>query len=327
VANVYAACNYRVKVTLREALTAFKRTHQNIVGCFCGDFNAVRREDERKGIRGGPSQRKEMIDFNSFIDTNCLVDIPRVGKKYTWFKPNGTSKSRLDKFLVSDEWIQSWPFYKQYVQQRTVSDHCAIVAKSWAKDWGPKPFRSIDAWFMEPGFKEYVKEKWGSYNGQENKISSFKEKLKSLKADLKVWNKNVLGCLQTNQKQILKEIEVLDVKDDNEDLGENGGLRRMELLSQLRLVDNKLDSLSRQKARANWCKFGDMNSKFYHAAIRWRRLKNEVKGVEIGGQWCEEPEVVSREAKSLFEKRFTTTHDLGVNLGSVEFNLSLQKSV
>ena len=44
-----------------------------------------------------------------------------------------------------------------------MSDHCAIAAKSWAKDWCPKPFRSIDAWFMEPGFKEYVKEKWGTY--------------------------------------------------------------------------------------------------------------------------------------------------------------------
>jgi len=41
--------------------------------------------------------------------------------------------------------------------------------------------------------------------------------------------------------------------------------------------------------------------------------------VEVGGQWCEEPEVVRREAKSLFEKRFTATQDFGVNLGSVEF--------
>ena len=193
------------------------------------------------------------------------------------------------------------------------------MAKSWAKDWGHKPFHSIDAWFMEPGFKVFVKEKWGSYNGQGSNISSLKEKLKSLKADLKVWNKNVFGCLQTNQKQILKDIEILDVKDDNDDLEESDRIRRMELLSQLRMIDNKLDSLARQKARTNWCKFGDMNSKFYHTAIRWRRLKNEVKGVQVGGQWCEKPEVVHREAKALFEKRFTATRDFGVNLGSVEF--------
>jgi len=41
--------------------------------------------------------------------------------------------------------------------------------------------------------------------------------------------------------------------------------------------------------------------------------------VEVGGQWCEEPEGVRREAKALFEKRFTTTQEFGVNLGFVEF--------
>jgi len=144
VVNVYATCNYRDKVALWEALTSFKRSFQNMVGCFCGDFNAVRKEDERKGVRGSHSQRKEISGFNSFIDTNCLIDIPCVGKKYTWFKSNGTAKSRLDRFLISEEWLQKWPFYKQYVQPRSVSDHCAIVAKSWIKDWGPKPFRCLD---------------------------------------------------------------------------------------------------------------------------------------------------------------------------------------
>ena len=55
----------------------------------------------------------------------------------------------------------------------------------------------------------------------------------------------------------------------------------MELLSQLGMADKKLDSIYRQKARANWIKHGDMNYKFFHSAIRWRRLKNEVKGVEV----------------------------------------------
>ena len=40
----------------------------------------------------------------------------------------------------------------------------------------------------------------------------------------------------------------------------------------------------------------NMNSKFFHGAIRWRRLKNEVKGVEVDSQWCEKPQIVRREA-------------------------------
>ena len=102
VVNIYAACNLSAKISLWEAITSLKRSYQNMAGCFCGDFNVVRREDERKGIRIGSSQRKEISGFNSFIDENSMVDIPTVGKKYTWFKPNGTAKSRLDRVLVSE---------------------------------------------------------------------------------------------------------------------------------------------------------------------------------------------------------------------------------
>jgi len=48
---------------------------------------------------------------------------------------------------------------EQYVLQREISDHCALVVKSVEKDWGPKPFRSIDAWFLERGFNRMVKDK------------------------------------------------------------------------------------------------------------------------------------------------------------------------
>ena len=55
-----------------------------------------------------------------------------------------------------------------------------------------------------------VKEKWKSYSVQGNKIMMFKEKLKLLKIDMKLWNKDVLGNLDTTKKRILQEIEDLD---------------------------------------------------------------------------------------------------------------------
>jgi len=70
VVNVYATCNIQDKIHLWEALTMFKQSDQNPVWCLCGDFNAVRRADERKGIRGHSSQRKEMEGFNNFIEAN-----------------------------------------------------------------------------------------------------------------------------------------------------------------------------------------------------------------------------------------------------------------
>jgi len=62
--------------------------------------------------------------------------------------------------------------------------------------------------------------------------------------------------------------------------------------------------------------------------LRWRRLRNEVKGVEVGGQWIEEPNTVRIEAKKLFDSRFKATKDLGVRLDNVDFkSLSLEDNM
>ena len=215
---------------------------------------------------------------------------------------------------------------KQYVQSREVSDHCAVVAKSWVKDWGPRLFKTIDAWLSESGFKDLVKGKWNNYEVQENRMSRLKDKLKFLKGDLKEWNRSVFGNLEESKRRIMMEIEKLDVKDADCDLMEGENLRRLELLSQRKLIEKKVESLSRQKARSSWFKHGDSNSKYYHSIIRWRNLRNEVKGVEIDNQWCEELESVRREAKRVFEQRFMATTDHGVRLGLVDFR-SLPEAV
>ncbi|XP_068504066.1 uncharacterized protein [Phaseolus vulgaris] len=191
---------------------------------------------------------------------------------------------------------------KQYVQSREVSDHCAVVAKSWVKDWGPRPFKTIDVWLSKFGFKDLVKGKWNNYDVQENRMSKLKDKLKFLKGDLKEWNRCVFGNLEESKSRITMEIEKLDVKDVECDLMEGENLRRLELLSQRKLLEKKVESLSRQKTRSTWFKRGDSNSKYYHSIIRWRKLRNEVKGVEIDNQWCEEPESVRGKLKECLNK-------------------------
>jgi len=257
VVNVYAACSLSEKKSLWEDLSKFKAASQVLVWCLCGDFNAIRSWNERKGVRERASQSSEIIGFNSFIDTNSLFDLPLVGKNFTWFKSNGSAKCRLDRVLVSEEWMEIWTMCKQYVQRREVSDHCAIVVKSVEKNWGPKPFRSIDAWLMEKGFSEMVKNKWSSYPVQGSAFIKIKEKLKLLKGDLKVWNRDEFGNIQTNKKRILQDLEALDSQDCINGLGEDDRLKRYELVGRLKETEKKLDSLICQKARAKWFKYGD----------------------------------------------------------------------
>ena len=96
-----------------------------------------------------------------------------------------------------------------------------------------------------------VKEKWQSYSVQGNEILKIKEKLKLLKGDLKIWNRDVYGNLHTAKRNILREIEALDNQDFEGDAVGSVSLVRMDLTSRLRDVDRKIDSLICQKARSN----------------------------------------------------------------------------
>jgi len=39
----------------------------------------------------------------------------------------------------------------------------------------------------------------------------------------------------------------------------------------------------RQKAKIEWSKKVDMNSKFFNSRLKWRRLNNDIKGLQIEG--------------------------------------------
>jgi len=43
--------------------------------------------------------------------------------------------------------------------------------------------------------------------------------------------------------------------------------------------------MKKQKSRVEWLENGDINTKFFHARLRWRLLMNELKGVHVDEEW------------------------------------------
>ncbi|XP_068497930.1 uncharacterized protein [Phaseolus vulgaris] len=223
IVNVYSSCNLQVKMQMWSELLEIRQREPCNSWCIFGDFNSIRNERERRGINSpnGIGNKRELQGFNNFIDNMELVDIPCIGRKYTWYRPNGKAKSRLDRFLISLEWLQQWKGSKQYVLDRQISDHCALVLKSNVVDWSPKPFRFLDIWQEDKEFENFIKSKWESYVVQGNEIIVLKEKLKMLKSDLKGWNKDVFGHTEKIKLDILRNIQELDMRDDVDSLDEN----------------------------------------------------------------------------------------------------------
>lgn len=131
-----------------------------------------------------------------------------------------------------------------------------------------------------------------------------KEKIKRLKETLKNWNREHFNHLDQKISFLRKEIQILDTKDDADGLSIEEAARRMEHVAQLILHLNNKRSLLAQKANIRWLREGDTNIKTFHKAIKQRQITNGLLGLEINGEWIEEPIRVKSEVKDFFKNLF-----------------------
>lgn len=96
--------------------------------------------------------------------------------------------STLDRFLISDHWIDKLGLKGQFVSDRSISNNLPIWIKSNKLNWGPKSFKLFSFWMDHPDFVPIVEKDWNSFNSHGKKMFIFKEKLKLLKFSLKLWN-------------------------------------------------------------------------------------------------------------------------------------------
>ncbi|KAH1256729.1 Amino-acid permease BAT1 [Glycine max] len=120
--------------------------------CFLGDFNSIRSQEERIGSSQRIVGTYDTSGFNEWISDMELQEIKSFGSRFTWFRPNGSVKSRLDRCL----WLSNWPDSSQHVIQRDFSDQCPIILKTNMVDWGAKPFRT----FPRVSNTNSMKERW-----------------------------------------------------------------------------------------------------------------------------------------------------------------------
>nr|KYP76145.1 hypothetical protein KK1_020370 [Cajanus cajan] len=83
-----------------------------------------------------------------------LENVPSLGMAFTWFRPNGTARSKLDRFLISKEWLTMRLGCSQHILERNTSDHCPILVKNYVVDKGPKMFWVLNCWLQDKNFRK-----------------------------------------------------------------------------------------------------------------------------------------------------------------------------
>jgi hypothetical protein len=139
---------------------------------------------------------------------------------------------------------------------RLYSDHFPILLDSGLFGGGKKPFIFENMWLKVEGFVDRIREWWSSYDFAGSPSFVLGVKLKVLKQDLKVWNKDVFGDLSSRKLSLLREISSLDGLDEEGRLDTAGVDRKLNIMRDLdQLLD--LEEVSwRQKSRALWLKEG-----------------------------------------------------------------------
>ena len=117
-----------------------------------GDFNTVLHPTERSGtFRCDRSIR----EFSEWITDLNLIDIPLHGVKFTWRR--NESKSKLDRALCCQTLLTKFPNLNLIGLKRSISDHNPLLLSlEDGINWGPKPFRCYDAWFLNPKLKGFL---------------------------------------------------------------------------------------------------------------------------------------------------------------------------
>lgn len=114
-----------------------------------------------------------------------LIDLPLCDCRYTWLKGDGLSMSRIDRFLLFEEWSLQQTNCFQIAILRGLSDHCSLQLSVDEKNWGPCRSRMLKCWQDMSGYKQFVCDKWKSFqiDGWDGYV--LKEKLKLIKSVLK----------------------------------------------------------------------------------------------------------------------------------------------
>lgn len=155
--------------------------------CICGDFNYVPSVEERRG-RNVLFRQLDAYNFNNFIDGCFLIDLPLYGRLFTWYRGDGISMSRFDRFLLSGKWCESWPNCIQVANHRGLSDHVPVVLDVDDSNWGPRPLRMLKCWSDFRGYSEFVRDKLNSFHLEGWGGFVLQKKLKMIKFGLKEWH-------------------------------------------------------------------------------------------------------------------------------------------
>ena len=101
IVNIYSPCDIYQKRALWDIVCQMKNSNPRGLWCILEDFNNIRTPLERMDACQRGVDDRNIKEFNDWIVDLEVEEMSCVGRKFTWYRPNGSAKSKLDRIFVS----------------------------------------------------------------------------------------------------------------------------------------------------------------------------------------------------------------------------------
>lgn len=181
--NVYGPPTWDGKEEFFSELAALKNVCSGL-WVMCGDFSLTRYQQKKRGRNWS---RKIRTLFSNMINDLELIDLPMGNQNYTWSNIQcNPTLAKLDRFLISTDWDQTFPLTRVLALPRITSDHSPILLSTNDRKLGCL-FRFEEVWLSRDDFCILAPIWWSEVWPKSTSVLTFVAKLRHCRKRIKEW--------------------------------------------------------------------------------------------------------------------------------------------
>lgn len=271
----------------------------------------------------------QMRRFREVVEHNNLIDVGCRGNPFIWSNRHSDltfTKERLDRVFVNHFWqLQGARVVVDTLVARC-SNHTPLVVSLLPRDRGcrlhKRSFMFEASWTKENNCGRVSEDAWRNYLVRGSTVDRLQASLRKCNTDLSRWSRS--NCLE-EEKLLEEKIVCLKRLQDHE--GADNMSKIKILQREVGLLLHKQDLKWKQRAKANWYKAGDRNTRFFHMCASQRMRRNRIVEVRDSTNILRTGQVsVSQDFEAHFASILCSNHPSDVQIEEGLANLGCKIS-